>query len=323
MVTPPLEDCFRNDADTRARWVRWGFEHLNLTEQRLQELGMKGFTHPVKVSCEDHEANGPVLVQQWDGKKWNLVSEFIPPMREAVRPTAREDYFLARMTFRHLRPGDETSLISLERGDHLTAEVVVALQCSDGERYSLRGPVSPREAEGATAVHTIRQGSLVLKKGTLIGPVEVRALEAALPHATDQRDSADLALIGTAISRAQHDGIETVQAALATTNALPLRPWYSVAKPPGKQLQSISLLSGGEQTMTAVNASQSFFMMLVVLLRDSAAQAAGAPAQSVQWGAWAGGGMAVESDVEARMERLGVGVLSPEQGMAALGARFT
>jgi molybdenum cofactor cytidylyltransferase len=41
------------------------------------------------------------------------------------------------------------------------------------------GPVSPREAEGATAVHTIRQDSLVLKKGTLVGPPEVAALEAA------------------------------------------------------------------------------------------------------------------------------------------------
>src|SRR5437016_6287643 len=41
------------------------------------------------------------------------------------------------------------------------------------------GPVPPRDAEGATAVHTIRQGSLVLKKGTLIGPAEVAALEAA------------------------------------------------------------------------------------------------------------------------------------------------
>ncbi len=39
--------------------VRWGFEHLNLTEQRLDQLGMKGFTHPVKVTCEDHEGNGP------------------------------------------------------------------------------------------------------------------------------------------------------------------------------------------------------------------------------------------------------------------------
>lgn len=41
------------------------------------------------------------------------------------------------------------------------------------------GPVPPRDAEGATAVHTIRQGSLVLKKGTLIGPAEIAAMEAA------------------------------------------------------------------------------------------------------------------------------------------------
>ena len=41
------------------------------------------------------------------------------------------------------------------------------------------GAVAPKEAIGATAVHTIRQGELVLKKGTLIGPVEAAALEAA------------------------------------------------------------------------------------------------------------------------------------------------
>jgi len=41
------------------------------------------------------------------------------------------------------------------------------------------GAVAPEAAIGATAVHTIRQGALVLKKGTLIGPVEVAALEAA------------------------------------------------------------------------------------------------------------------------------------------------
>ena len=41
------------------------------------------------------------------------------------------------------------------------------------------GPVPPRDALGATAVHTIRQDALVLKKGTLIRPAEVAALEAA------------------------------------------------------------------------------------------------------------------------------------------------
>ena len=41
------------------------------------------------------------------------------------------------------------------------------------------GPVAPKDALGATAVHSIRQGDLVLKKGTLIGPAEVAALQAA------------------------------------------------------------------------------------------------------------------------------------------------
>ena len=41
------------------------------------------------------------------------------------------------------------------------------------------GPVAPSDALGATAVHSIRQGDLVLKKGTLIGPAEVAALKAA------------------------------------------------------------------------------------------------------------------------------------------------
>jgi branched-chain amino acid transport system substrate-binding protein len=66
--------------------VRWGFEHLALTDKRLEELGMKGFTHPIQVSCEDHEGNGPLLIQQWDGKKWNIVSEWTSPLREVVRP---------------------------------------------------------------------------------------------------------------------------------------------------------------------------------------------------------------------------------------------
>ncbi len=41
------------------------------------------------------------------------------------------------------------------------------------------GAVAPKEAFGATAVHSIRQGGLVLKKGTRIGAAEVAALEAA------------------------------------------------------------------------------------------------------------------------------------------------
>jgi molybdenum cofactor cytidylyltransferase len=41
------------------------------------------------------------------------------------------------------------------------------------------GPLAPDEALGGTAVHSIRQGGLVLKKGTWIGAAEVAALKAA------------------------------------------------------------------------------------------------------------------------------------------------
>ncbi|MGB6540946.1 MAG: molybdopterin-binding protein, partial [Xanthobacteraceae bacterium] len=41
------------------------------------------------------------------------------------------------------------------------------------------GAVAPKDAIGATAVHTIRRGTLVLKKGTLVGAVEAAALDAA------------------------------------------------------------------------------------------------------------------------------------------------
>jgi molybdenum cofactor cytidylyltransferase len=41
------------------------------------------------------------------------------------------------------------------------------------------GPASPVDAIGGVTVHTLRQGSLVLKKGTTIGPAEVEALTRA------------------------------------------------------------------------------------------------------------------------------------------------
>ena len=39
------------------------------------------------------------------------------------------------------------------------------------------GAVPVAQAEGGVAVHSIRKGALVLKKGTLIGKAEVAALE--------------------------------------------------------------------------------------------------------------------------------------------------
>ena len=52
--------------------VRDGLENLDITEERLAELGMSGFTPPIKVSCADHEGDHAIRVQQWDGEQWEF-----------------------------------------------------------------------------------------------------------------------------------------------------------------------------------------------------------------------------------------------------------
>ena len=73
------------------------------------------------------------------------LEEQIAPVREALRTTAEEDYFLARLAWRYLRPTDEASLISLPSGDHVVTEVVVALTDEEGERFKVRAAASARE----------------------------------------------------------------------------------------------------------------------------------------------------------------------------------
>ena len=71
--------------------VRWGLENLNVTKKRLAELGMAGFTHPVHVTCADHETGGPVLIQQWTGSEWKTISKPLSPMMDIVRPMIEAD----------------------------------------------------------------------------------------------------------------------------------------------------------------------------------------------------------------------------------------
>ena len=66
--------------------IRWAFEHFELSAARLKELGLDGFAQPITLSCMDHEGNGPVMIQQWDGKNWKRISNWIKPMSDVVRP---------------------------------------------------------------------------------------------------------------------------------------------------------------------------------------------------------------------------------------------
>jgi branched-chain amino acid transport system substrate-binding protein len=66
--------------------VRWGLENLTIDEAYLKKLGATGFMQPLKVSCLDHEGGGAVKFQQWDGKQWKVISDWIASDQKLVRP---------------------------------------------------------------------------------------------------------------------------------------------------------------------------------------------------------------------------------------------
>ena len=77
-------------AGVNAEEVRWGFENINLTEARLKEIGLEGFTAPLQGSCSDHEGGGSIFVHQWNGTDFERVTDLIPPMTDIVRPMLEE-----------------------------------------------------------------------------------------------------------------------------------------------------------------------------------------------------------------------------------------
>src|SRR5918992_1655845 len=66
--------------------VRWALENLNIDEKRLKELGAAGFMQPLKLPCMDHEGGGQVKFQQWDGRQWKVISDWIASDQNLVRP---------------------------------------------------------------------------------------------------------------------------------------------------------------------------------------------------------------------------------------------
>jgi branched-chain amino acid transport system substrate-binding protein len=66
--------------------VQWGLEHLSLTPVSLKALGAEGLISPLTLSCRDHEGGGSVRFQQWDGKQWNAITDWIATDQALVRP---------------------------------------------------------------------------------------------------------------------------------------------------------------------------------------------------------------------------------------------
>ena len=70
--------------------TRWGFENLDLTADKLKQLGFEGMLKPLKFSCQDHQGADQSRVHQWDGKEWKIISDYYTADQSILEPMVKE-----------------------------------------------------------------------------------------------------------------------------------------------------------------------------------------------------------------------------------------
>jgi branched-chain amino acid transport system substrate-binding protein len=70
--------------------IRWGLENLNLSAERINELGFAGMLKPIKLTCQDHQGADEARLHQWDGKSWQIISDYYKADLSIIDPMVRD-----------------------------------------------------------------------------------------------------------------------------------------------------------------------------------------------------------------------------------------
>ena len=70
--------------------VRWGLENMNMTQERLNELGFGKMIRPFKTSCENHLGADWARIATWDGSKFNVSSDWYQSDKTLIDPLVKE-----------------------------------------------------------------------------------------------------------------------------------------------------------------------------------------------------------------------------------------
>ena len=70
--------------------IRWGLENLSLDQKRLSALKLDTIMKPLSTSCFDHEGSRSARIHSWDGKKWNVVTDWIDADESIIKPMVRQ-----------------------------------------------------------------------------------------------------------------------------------------------------------------------------------------------------------------------------------------
>ena len=76
-----------------AAQMRDGMENLEMTEQKMADLGLPGFGPEFTVSCENHGGNGFGAVSQWDADagEFKLITDYFQSDQEIIAQLVKED----------------------------------------------------------------------------------------------------------------------------------------------------------------------------------------------------------------------------------------
>jgi branched-chain amino acid transport system substrate-binding protein len=69
--------------------IRWGAENLALDDKKLATLGMTGIMQPLETTCADHEGSRSARIHTWDGKAWQLTSDWYSADEAIIKPMVK------------------------------------------------------------------------------------------------------------------------------------------------------------------------------------------------------------------------------------------
>ncbi|RYH09058.1 ABC transporter substrate-binding protein [Tropicimonas sp. IMCC6043] len=73
-----------------AAQLRDGLENLNITAERLEELGMTGMVPPFSTSCSNHTGHSGAWMLEWDGEKFVQASDLLAADASFITPLEEE-----------------------------------------------------------------------------------------------------------------------------------------------------------------------------------------------------------------------------------------
>lgn len=112
-------------------------------ETRVRFFMMSCFKHSSKELIEAFKE----IIQNLRNKKMDPMSiaQRIQYIKNEIKLTEDEEFFLAKMLFKNLESGDYIQLVSLEMGETEKLDLVVQVEDSNHQLYRVRPPFKPKE----------------------------------------------------------------------------------------------------------------------------------------------------------------------------------